>query len=179
MKRALVISLSLFLFFTASAQNTVPDTGIADFPNYHPLIVHFPIILILVAAIMQIGNLFFTNKAYNYTIVAITVVGFISALLAATLLHAEPSRDLNATAKEIFEDHERFATITLWLSGIASLFKIAGLFTYRKWLEVGALVFLLGAGTAVSIAGHEGSALVYKQGVGPEGKKLMQEGEHE
>ncbi|MEP6467915.1 MAG: hypothetical protein ABJB05_16510 [Parafilimonas sp.] len=34
------------------AQDNVPPP-VQDFPNYHPLIVHFPIILLLVAAAMQ------------------------------------------------------------------------------------------------------------------------------
>ncbi|MGY3053109.1 hypothetical protein ACVWYG_001306 [Pedobacter sp. UYEF25] len=34
---------------------------------------------------------------------------------------------------------------------------------------------LLGSAIAVSIAGHHGAELVYKYGIGPEGKKLEQE----
>jgi hypothetical protein len=126
---------------------------------------------------MQIIVLFYKSKAFNYTIVAFTVIGFVTGLLAATVFHAHPSHDINPTAHEMFETHEKFAFITLWLSGIASLFKIVGLFAPKKWIEVVAMLFLLGSATTVTIAGHHGSELVYKQGIGPKGEKLDEEHE--
>lgn len=157
--------------------NLAEDSGITYFPNLHPLFVHFPLVLLLAAAAMQIGLLFFQNKAYNYAITALTVVGFITGLLAATVFHGEPVHDINAKAHEIFETHEQFAFITLWLSGFASLFKIIELFTPKKWVTILSLLFLLGAATTVSIAGHRGSELVYKQGIGPKGNQLEEEHE--
>lgn len=151
---------------------------VQDFPNYHPLIVHFPIVLLIIAAFMQIGVLFFTNKLYNYAVTALTVAGFVGALLAATVFHAEPANYINPKAHEIFEMHEKLAFATIWISGIASVFKIISLFTYRKWLEVVSLLLLLACATTVSIAGHHGSELVYKQGIGPKGEKLKKEHEH-
>ncbi len=112
------------------------------------------------------------------TIIAFTVIGFITGLLAATVFHAHPSHDINAKAMEIFKEHEKLAFITLWISGFASAFKIAGLVIRQKWIEIVAFLFLLGSAIAVSIAGHHGSELVYKQGIGPKGEKLEQEHEH-
>lgn len=99
-------------------------------------------------------------------------------LLAATVFHADPSPDISAEAHQMFETHERFAFATLWISGIASLFKIAGLFIRKKWMEIISLLLLLACATTVSIAGHHGSELVYKQGIGPKGEKLEKEHEH-
>lgn len=127
---------------------------------------------------MQIVVLFRTNKLFNYTITAFTILGFISGLLAATVFHAHPAHDINAKAMEIFEEHEKLAFITLWISGFASAFKIAGLFIQKKWIEVIALLLLLGSAVTVSLAGHHGSELVYKQGIGPKGEKLEQEHNH-
>lgn len=33
-----------------------------DFPNKHPLVVHFPIVLLLVAAAVQLCNILFLRK---------------------------------------------------------------------------------------------------------------------
>jgi len=52
------------------------------------------------------------------------------------------------------------------------------LFIQKKWIEVIALLFLLGSAVTVSLAGHHGSELVYKQGIGPKGEKLEQEHNH-
>jgi len=178
---ALALAGSSFAAWAQTEHTTAVNNspGIADFPNYHPLIVHFPLVLLLAAAVLQIAVVLMhhTNKGYNYAVTAATVIGFITALLAATLLHAHPADDINAKAKEIFEAHEQFAFTTLWISGVASLFKVWGLFNHKKWVETVALLLLLSAAVTVSLAGHRGSELVYKQGVGPEGQKL--EHEHE
>lgn len=183
MKKIIAIVIIIFSCSMILAQNDNTnlnnDSGITYFPNLHPLFVHFPLVLLLVAAFMQIGLLFFQNKAYNYTITALTLIGFVTGLLAATVFHAEPASDVNAKVHEIFEEHEQFAFITLWLSGFASLFKIIELFTPKKWVTILSLLLLLGAATTVTIAGHHGSELVYKQGVGPKGNKLEEEHEHE
>ena len=171
-----------FLLFTCTAlwaqENGGTNEGINYFPNYHPLVVHFPLVLLLLAAAMQIVLLFRSNRLFNYTVTALTVLGFVTGLLAATVFHAHPSHQINPTAHEIFETHEKLAFATLWLSAIASLFKIVGLFLHRKWVEVLAFIFLLGSAVTVSIAGHHGSELVYKQGIGPKGEKLEAEHEH-
>ncbi|MBN9484573.1 MAG: hypothetical protein J0H46_14560 [Bacteroidetes bacterium] len=179
MKKA---GVSIFLLISSIALFAQQDNGNAEginnFPNYHPLVVHFPLILLLIAAVMQIAILFRSNNLFNYTVTALTVLGFITGFLAATVFHAHPSHDINATAHKIFETHEKLAFTTLWLSGIASLFKIAGLFTSKRWVEVVAFIFLFGSAVTVSIAGHHGSELVYKQGIGPKGEKLEKEHEH-
>jgi uncharacterized membrane protein len=177
MKKTFLILIALMATTILYAQE-IASPPVKYFPNYHPLIVHFPIVLLIVAAIMQIGVLFFRSKAYNYAVIALTLAGFLGGLLAATLFHADPAPGINAKAHEIFEMHENLAFATIWISGIASLFKIAGLFTYKKWLEVVSLLLLLACATTVSIAGHHGAELVYKQGIGPKGDYLEKEHEH-
>jgi uncharacterized membrane protein len=173
--KKLILSLEfMFLAFAVFAQ-TQDSESMVSFPNYHPLVVHFPIILLLAAAVMQIGMLFFKNKAYNYVIIAFTIIGFITGLLASNLFHAHASESIPAAQMAIFESHEKFANITIWLSGVAACVKLLGLFIKMKWVEALALVLLLGSAVAVSIAGHHGAELVYKYGIGPKGDKLEKE----
>lgn len=147
-----------------------------DFPNYHPLVVHFPIVLLLLAALMQIGAPFFRSKAYNYIVAALALFGFLTGILSATIFHAHPSHSISRDAMELFEAHEKFALLTLWFSGGAAILKIAALFyNHKRWLEVIILSLLLASGTTVAIAGHHGAALVYKQGIGPKGEQLEPE----
>jgi uncharacterized membrane protein len=175
MKKTFFILVMIMVTTIVFAQEAPP---VENFPNYHPLVVHFPIVLLIIAAVMQIGLLFFRNKAYNYAVTAITIAGFLGGLLAATLFHADPAPGINAKAHEIFECHEKLAFATIWISGIASLFKIGSLFIHKKWLDVVSLLLLLASATTVSIAGHHGSELVYKQGIGPKGEHLEKEHEH-
>lgn len=174
MKKVIVLITFLTSATMLHAQATEHDP-INYFPNYHPLIVHFPIILLLVAALMQFGVLFFQSKAYNYTITILTLIGFITALLSVFVFHAHAARDVNPQAMELFEEHEKLAFITLWFAGFASAFKIAGLFIQKKWVEIIALLLLVGSAITVSLAGHHGAELVYKQGIGPKGERLEKE----
>ncbi len=173
--KKLVLTLSFISVMSVGWTQTVDNDFVSDFPNYHPLVVHFPIILLLIAAVMQIGVLFFKNKAYNYTIIAFTVIGFITGLLAAKVFHAHAAESISPAQMEVFEAHEKFAYLTLWLSGVASAFKLSALFVRNKWMEIIALLLLIGSAITVSIAGHHGAELVYKYGIGPKGEKLETE----
>lgn len=180
MKKISVVIFLLFSWMLSFAQQyNSTHESIDYFPNYHPLVVHFPIILLLIAGAMQVVLLFNNNKLFNYSVTALTVIGFVTGLLAANVFHAHPSSNVNATAHEIFETHEKFAFTTLWLSGIASVFKLFSLFTSKRWLQVVAFVFLISSAVTVSIAGHYGSELVYKHGIGPKGEMLQEEHEHQ
>ncbi len=158
------------------ADQEIKQSGNSDsidsFPNYHPLIVHFPLMLLLLAAAMQIVIMFFDNKLYNYTVVLFTIGGFIGALLATFVFHAHPADDINLKAKSVFSIHKKLAYATIWLSGIASLLKIVGVFVTFTWIEIIALLFLIGCAITVSLGGHHGAELVYKHGIGPKGEKL-------
>lgn len=89
-----------YVAFSQTDTSSAVNTGISEFPNYHPLVVHFPLVLLLAAAVMQIFVLFYKNKFFNYTIVAFTLIGFITGLPAATVFHAHASHDVNAKAVE-------------------------------------------------------------------------------
>ncbi len=174
MKKQFLLLSFLFLPLLLMAQENLME-NLEAFPNLHPLMVHFPLVFLLIAAGMQIALMFFKSKPFNITIIVLTVVGFITGYLSTTVFHAHPSHNISPAAHELFEEHERLATITLWLSGIASVIKLAGLFIHRKWIEIVALLFLVGSAVTVSLAGHHGAELVYKQGIGPQGEKLETE----
>lgn len=147
-----------------------------DFPSLHPLIVHFPIVLILLAAVLQIVVVWKPNwKQIRWATFFIMGGAFLSALLASTVFHAEPSADAPKTAMEIFEEHEKYAQLTLWMSGITLLVKGIGIFFKINKRSYGALVLIAAIVTAIflSIAGHHGARLTHVAGVGPMGRYLM------
>lgn len=155
--------------------NAKPFAPFSDFPNLHPLVVHFPIVLLLLAFFSQIAALFVYRKPLSWVTLLLLAGGFLGALLASQVFHAH-AEGLSESAHEIFETHESLASVTLWLSGIALVFKIISHFVFdaKKWAEWIVLLVITGAAVTVSLTGHLGSQMVYLEEIGPGGNKVEQ-----
>ncbi|TWI77683.1 putative membrane protein [Lacibacter cauensis] len=146
-----------------------------DFPSLHPLVVHFPIVLILLAAALQAVLVWKDLKQIKWVTLIIMAGAFLSSLAASTIFHAMPSADAPKAAMEIFEQHEKYAQLTLWMSGITFLLKSIGVFfkINRRSFEIIVLMAAIIAAIFLSIAGHHGAKLTHVAGVGPMGRYLM------
>lgn len=155
----------------------VVDATWKDFPSVHPLIVHFPIVLLLLAFFAQLAAIFIWKKELSFITLILLVAGFLGAYVAGNFFHPHTD-ELNELARQVLEKHERYADLTLWLSGIGSLLKIIShLFLNRKtWAEVAVVLLLMGSAWSVSMAGHYGATLVHLHGVGPQGAHLEMSG---
>ena len=143
------------------------------FPNYHPLVVHFPIVLLLMAVFFQLLSFFIYKKEFSIATIILLSLGVLSTWLASNIFHAHPA-ELAGKANEIFETHEQMATLTWWFSLSALIAKIGShFFLERKWwIESMTAVLLIVSAVGVSIAGHHGSMLVHMEGIGPMGNHL-------
>lgn len=151
----------------------------SDFPNLHPLVVHFPIVLILLSAGLQALLVFKNWQQVRWGTLVIMAGGFAGALAASTIFHAMPE-GLSAQATEVFNEHELYSGYTLWVAGITLLLRGIGEYfkIYRRSFEILVLVSALLAAVFLSLAGHRGAQLVYVEGVGPKGNLLMKGGHH-
>lgn len=151
-----------------------------EFPSLHPLVVHFPVVLLGLAALLQLIQLFILKKNMDWVILLVIGGGFIGAFIAAKVLHPDP-QGLSEMAKKVFEHHDTYAMWTLWISAAAAAtLKIFSLFIkkYKRAFEIFLFIVMLGSGYTVSMAGHYGSQLVYIEGVGPQGDHLKPHHEH-
>ncbi|UYZ65273.1 DUF2231 domain-containing protein [Hymenobacter weizhouensis] len=152
----------------------------SDFPNLHPLVVHVPIVLILLGAATQALLVFKDWQQVRWGTLLILAGGFAGALAASTVFHAEAT-GLGARAAAVFAAHEKYASYTLWLSGITLLLRGIGQFFHvqRRAYEVLVLAFALAAAGTLSVAGHRGAQLVYVEGVGPQGHLVSKHHGHD
>lgn len=169
-----------------------------DFPSLHPLIVHFAIVLIIVAAALQLLNVFLLKKDLAWIIAAILLTGFLAAWFAGKDLHPH-THGLTKHAELVLKQHDKFADWTINTAmaalGLQIIYLVMLKYTRQmhttpvdgidgvasKLNRIGAVVIalvLLSSAYFVSRAGHYGSQLVHIEGVGPQGKFLEMEHEH-
>lgn len=144
-----------------------------DFPTLHPLVVHFPIVLLLLAAVCQLAGFFVFKNQLSWVTLFLVAVGFIGAYVAGSYVHPH-THGLSEYAEKVLKEHENYASYTTWLGGIALLLKIASHFLLKRKLlgELVVTLVLVVAAYCVSTAGHYGAQLIHIEGVGAEGKYL-------
>jgi uncharacterized membrane protein len=151
-----------------------------EFPNLHPLVVHFPIVLLLLAFFSQLFSFFTLRKALSFVTIALLAGGFVGAILAARIYHPHITEGLPDRMVQLFETHMKYANITLWLAGISLAIKLISHFLFRLHIVTEILVFLslAASATMVCLTGHLGSQMVYIEGIGPQGNSVEMH-EHE
>lgn len=149
------------------------DVILKSFPTLHPLVVHFPIVLLLIAPGFLILGWLFNKQGLVISSFLSTIGGFLGALVSSNFIHPH-TEGLTPLATEILLRHECWAGWTVYLSASAILiFGLAYFFPgIRKSLIFAILLLLCGSTISVSIAGHEGAKLTHLHGVGPQGKYL-------
>ena len=166
MKKA-VIALSaalaiLFILLLAVDESGRPSDFSLFFGRFHPLFVHLPIGLLVVAAVLEgIGHL---RKwgTWEKTILTLLFAGCISAILAAIAgmyLARAGGYDLSTLGW-----HRRLGIVTAVLSGAAFFLKVHFSRPERPptlFLRRGYAAIVIGFVLAVAIAGHLGGELTH------------------
>ncbi|MEE9554011.1 MAG: DUF2231 domain-containing protein [candidate division Zixibacteria bacterium] len=136
-------------------------------PNLHPMIVHFPIALIVVVAICDLIGIVSARRSFIQTANIVSVfagVGAVMAVISGML--AEESIWHPGPAHEILETHEMFGFIFLGVIIITVIFRLAiGDKIYDRFKWIGFILALIASGI-VGYGGYLGGEMVYTHGAG-------------
>jgi uncharacterized membrane protein len=131
--------------------------------HIHPMIVHFPIALVLVAFLADTFSLVIKKEQclpkMGLYLQLLGTLGAIAAVLSGTFF----ADDVSGPAAQLKESHELFAYTTMYILIAASLFRLFLVFKGKessnlKWISYG---LLLVAVITVSITGFKGGSIVF------------------
>ncbi|MCI0614931.1 hypothetical protein L0244_18215 [bacterium] len=140
-----------------------------NLPNLHPALVHFPIVLLLIALLIDIAALIFSSRDWlRKSALMLIVFGTVAALVTFwTGRQAAETISLTAAVEGVLTRHENSAENTLWFFGVyATIRVILQAVSYRKWIHAVLIVLGLTGQYLLFKTADLGGALVYKHGVG-------------
>ncbi len=133
----------------------------AAFGKYHPLIVHFPIALLLTAAFAQVLNIRAKNGHYDTAVKLLVWTGALGALGAGVLgwMHSGP---VQAGENVVMSTHRWIGTLLL-IGGLVTAFVMAKAAKKEGGISKSMIfnVLLFGLALAVSVNGFLGGALAH------------------
>src|SRR3546814_20918766 len=95
----------------------------------------------MLAALLQLASFFVVKKELGIITLAVLILGFIGAYAASKFFHAH-THGLPEHIQMILEEHEWFASATIWLSGAAIVIKLLSIFLFKRKIWIEALVFI-------------------------------------
>ncbi len=140
-----------------------------DTSHLHPMIVHFPIALILVGFFSEILGLIFKKDFFTKTSFYLLILGTLG-VVAAYISGSITGSGIAETGmlKNALETHEGAAEFSLWLMTAAAVIRIAFVLLkkytgFYKWIS---LVLFLAGVLSIVRTGYYGGELVYKHAAG-------------
>ncbi|GER66313.1 hypothetical protein BpJC7_08440 [Weizmannia acidilactici] len=129
----------------------------------HPLLVHFPIALLIFGVIFQFIALWkkdFFNKMALYLFGSGFVMGIVSYMTGDSAIPDAREKWGQAT-RSMVETHEHYALITMIIFGAILFLKLLMYFKPFKWMMPLIIVLCTAGTTTLTLTGHYGGKMVY------------------
>ena len=140
-----------------------------DLSLIHPMVVHFPIALLIVGFISELIGLIFKKEFFSRTGFYLLILGSIG-VIAAFYSGRSAGEGITEVGmlKQALETHEDAAELALWIVAAAALLRIVLVLLkkYKGALQyLSIFVFLIGV-LAIARTGYYGGELVFKHAAG-------------
>jgi uncharacterized membrane protein len=140
-------------------------------PNLHPLVIHFPIVLFMTAAAIELADVVFERPSWLGDVAtSLYLVGAASAVAAyLTGVRAGSTVFIPAMAHPIVADHRSWALVTTWYCAVAVAVRFAARrAVLRRARSLRALLLAVGLIGVLLLqqTAERGARLVYEFGTG-------------
>lgn len=140
-------------------------------PNLHPLVIHFPIVLLIAAVALDLGDTLFNRPSWLATVAtSLYLTGAVSAIVAvATGLQAASTVLIPGMAHPVVSAHRSWALATTTYFGVVAAVRVAAPYLAVLRSRRGRLLLLaLGLVGMVLLqqTSERGARLVYEFGTG-------------
>lgn len=152
-------------------------------PNFHPMVVHFPLALLSVALLFDLLTFFLPQKAKKWgssTTLSLYVVGALSAIgVYFTGQAAADSVFMPAEAQSVLNTHADWALLTVWFYSIYTVLRLLAvwLLSHLHRTKVHVVFFILSMVGVFMLyeTGGYGAQMVFQHGVGVKISKEVKE----
>ncbi len=140
-----------------------------DLTYLHPMIVHFPIALLIIGFFSDVTGLLLKRQFFNWVgfyLLILGTLGLIAAFVTGNI--AGDGLVEEGPLKRALEIHESSAELTLWIMAAAALFRLGMLLAKKssgnwRWIAVG--LYFIGV-ISLARTGHYGGQLVFNHAAG-------------
>ena len=156
----ITFTMGLTLVFAQEIENTSTSFWLWDFlGRLHPLIVHFPISLLIIAALLELISLRNFQSKYRAGISLLVLIGSLSAILSAAFGYQLAQEQ--GTTGSTLDLHQQLGIATAFLSALLLfvLHRVSKNNQKARILVFRSVLFLAAIG--VSLTGHFGGSLTH------------------
>ncbi len=139
----------------------------------HPVVIHFPVAIFSLYALLEIVNLFLEDTKYHKWINGFLLLGVVAGITAVLTGNQAASNLKNISSvteniKELIEEHETYATLTMWYFTIllSARFYLTNKKKFTKMLKVTFVILAIVGLFLIYETGEHGGKLVYDYGIG-------------
>lgn len=131
----------------------------------HPLIVHFPVALLLVSALFYAASLW--KKELSFPAFLLHLLGLLACLAAILTGDAdEHHAEGIAGAAEMVSLHETLGTASAWGFGLLAIWPFLRRNNARLAERIAFIIVFFAACSVLAFSAHLGGRMVYEKGVG-------------
>ncbi|SDR65703.1 DUF2231 domain-containing protein [Christiangramia echinicola] len=137
---------------------------------FHPLSVHFPIVLLLLATLFKFIALWSSKITWDHGgrfLLILGVIGVWISIYTGNLADGIVSRQL--CDPTVLKEHENFAYTTAWLFSIALILELLTRYIdliKTRIVSVVLVLLMFSGSVTLAYVGHLGAELVYQQAAG-------------